>query len=211
MSTPQSETTALDRQQQRRGRIMGATIMLVVLLPMVVAYGMFYTGIGIPTGTANKGILLDPPQAAQDLDLRELDGQEWRPSGPKKWRWIIPGAAECSETCQQNLYLTRQVHIRLAEKSGRVERIYLLLDEQIDVATQNFLAHEHPHLHVLKAEPARLREAMKAAGIADDVNFDDHYFLMDQEGIVMMAYTPAHTGQQLLDDIKRMLKYSRED
>jgi hypothetical protein len=212
MSEQAHEMTPLELQQQRRGRILGAAIMLVVLLPMLVAYGVFYTGIGMPTSTVNKGELLAPPQAASDLDLRQLDSTPWQITDQKKrWRWLIPGNSECAQACQQNLYLTRQVHIRLAEKSTRVERIYLLLDNDLSSETAAFLAAEHPHMPILKVDPVKLQAAIVAGGLPADSLAGSRYFLMDQEGFVMMSYTPTHTGQQLLDDIKRMLKYSYED
>jgi hypothetical protein len=206
------ELTPLQRQQQRRGRIMGTIICLTVLLPMVAAYGIFFTGIGVPGTTVNKGTLLDPPQAVQDLGLQELDSTPWDLADHRKqWRWLIPGDAHCSGHCRENLYLTRQVHIRLAEKSTRVERIYLLLDDHLDPDTETFLASEHPHIRVLKTDRATLQAVMTAAKLPGDAASDERYYLMDQEGFVMLSYTIAHKGQELLDDIKRMLKYSYEE
>lgn len=212
MSKQAAELTPLEQQQQRRGRIMGFAIMMVVMLPMVIAYGVYVSGIGMPTGTVNKGDLLNPPQAISELNLHQLDGSPWQINDHKrKWRWLIPGTKECAKPCQENLYLTRQVHIRLAEKARRVERIYLLLDDEISPETEAFLASEHPHMPVLKVMPEQLQKAMVSGTVPENFVSEGRYFLMDQEGFVMMSYTPAHTGQQLLDDIKRMLKYSYEE
>lgn len=212
MSQQDHELTPAEKQKQRRGRILGALIFAIVLSPMVIAYWMYTTGIGMPTDTVNKGDLLTTPQTASDLNLRETDGKPWNVADHKtKWRWLIPGGAQCSEQCQKNLYLTRQAHIRLAEKAGRVERIYLLLDDELTPETEEFVANEHPHMPVVRVDADHLRTAFTAAGIEGDVLTDGRYFLMDQEGFVMMSYTPAHTGKELLDDIKRMLKYSYED
>lgn len=200
------------KQQQRRGRFQAAAIMLIVLLPMVIAYSVYYTGIGIPQNTVNKGQLVDPPQQIGDLALHTLSGEPWKLSDQaKRWRWIIPGNATCNSQCQENLYLTRQVHIRLAEKSGRVERLYLLLDEQIDTATLEYIYTEHPHVPVIKASPDALKEMLSQTNLTSDALTAGHYFLMDQEGFIMMAYNPQHQGKALLDDIKRMLKYSYEE
>lgn len=212
MSQPKPEQTTEERRRQRQGRIMGALICLTVFLPMAVAYGIFYTGVGMPATTVNKGILLDPPQAIGDLGVSDMEGTAWDVTTHRKqWRWLIPGGATCDGQCQDNLYLTRQVHIRLAEKSMRVERVYLLLDDYLDPATEQFLTKEHPHIRILKADRTQLQSALTAAKVPADVLTDGHYYLMDQDGFVMMAYTPSHTGQQLLDDIKRMLKYSYEE
>jgi hypothetical protein len=202
---------AREKQLQRRGRIMGAAIMAVIFFPMAVAYTIYHTGIGMPGSTINRGDLLDPPQAFQSLQPHQLDGSPWLLDEHKrKWRWLIPGGAECNTQCQQNLYLSRQVHIRLAEKSYRVERFYLLLDDTITENTLRFLHDEHPHVTVVKLNKDTLEAALAAAGQPEALE-QHRYFLMDQEGFVMMSYSPAHTGQQLLDDIKRLLKFSYED
>lgn len=212
MSQRDREPTSSEKQKQRRGRILTLLIFAVVLSPMIIAYWVYSTGIGMPADTVNKGDLFTTPQAAADLDLRDLHGEPWDLAGHKrKWRWLIPGGERCADQCQKNLYLTRQAHIRLAEKAGRVERFYLLLDDELGAETQEFLQTEHPHVPVIKVNPARLRAALTAGGITGDALAEGRYFLMDQEGFVMMSYTPTHTGQQLLDDIKRMLKYSYED
>lgn len=206
------ELTELEKKQRRRGRFLAAAIMLTVMLPMVVAYVVFFTGVGIPQGTVNKGVLIDPPQSVNELSLQALDGEAWDISAqPKRWRWIIPGHSECNQQCQNNLYLTRQVHIRLAEKSARVERLYLLLDDHMEPSTIEFINKEHPHMPILKAADEQLNELFARSNLPADAISNGHYFLMDQEGFIMMTYNPQHEGKELLDDIKRMLKYSYED
>lgn len=212
MSTPASTPTTLELQQQRRGRIMSFVIMMVVFLPMIIAYGIYVTGVGMPNGTVNKGDLITPAQPISTLELRQQDGSLWSiDHQKKKWRWLIPGNSQCDDTCQNNLYLTRQIHIRLAEKASRVERIYLLLDDELSAETQAWLTTEHPHVPVLKTSPAQLQALLSAGALAENALAEGRYLLMDQEGFVMMSYTPAHTGQQLLTDIKRLLKYSYEE
>lgn len=200
-----------DKQLQRRGRIMGAAIMAVIFLPMAIAYGVYHTGIGMPNTTVNRGDLLAPPQAIDSLQPRQLDNSPWLlAEQSRKWRWLVPGGAVCDTQCQKNLYLTRQVHIRLAEKAFRVERLYLLLDDNIAPETLEFLTQEHPHMPVVKIDPEQLASALAAGDQAGALE-QNRYFLMDQDGFVMMSYAPTHTGQQLLDDIKRLLKFSYED
>src|SRR5690606_20530216 len=105
----------------------------------------------------------------------------------------------------------RQVHIRLAEKSARVERLYLMLDDQVAEATEQLLATEHPHVPIVKTTEEQFNELIKTSDLPADLLTQGQYFLVDQEGFIMLAYSPTHTGNELLDDIKRMLKYSYED
>lgn len=212
MSSDENLVVTPEPAKKNRGRIQALIIISVVLLPMVTAYVMFHAGIGIPNSTINKGDLLDPPQAISDTQLHTLEGTAWDVHAqPKKWRLLIPGLRDCNETCKQNLYLTRQVHIRLAEKAGRVERWYLLLDEQLSPATQDFLNSEHPHMPVMQVAAHEFKQLLASTNLPEHAIADGRYFLMDQEGFIMMSYDPQHQGKELLDDIKRMLKYSYEE
>lgn len=214
MSNRLDSMSEQEKHRQRRGRIQGAIVMLVVLLPMLIAYLVFYTGVGMPTSTINKGDLVSPPQLITDLPLQAENGIAWDFNAqPKKWRLLIPGYRECNDQCRKNLYLTRQVHIRLAEKSVRVERLYLLLADQDPFAqvTRDFLTAEHPHMPVVRVAEQDFKAMLARTDVPANALVDGRYYLMDQEGFIMMSYTPQHEGKELLDDIKRMLKYSYEE
>ncbi len=207
-----TEMSAEDRAAQRRGRILGASVMLVVLLPMVIAYGVYFTGIGMPTGTINKGDLLTPPVPISDWQLTTLEGEPWViDQQPTKWRLLIPGAASCDQACKDNLYLTRQVHIRLGEKGLRVERLYLLTDEGLSNSLSAYLEQEHSTVKVLQVDEQAMRASLADTNLPGNPIEKGRYFLMDQEGFVMMGYDAEQSGNDLLKDIKRMLRYSYED
>lgn len=202
--------TELAKRQKRRGQIAAILIMSVVLLPMSAAYIIFNTGIGMPQGTANKGLLMAPAVPLTNLALRTLEGELWDiNANEKKWRYIIPGFAVCDATCEENLYLTRQVHIRLGNKAGRVERIYLLLDSDLSPELREKIKVEHPRLKIMQAENQAWEVLVANTNAAGDTK--GRYFLMDQEGFMMMAYGKDHNGAALLKDVKKMLKLSYEN
>ena len=124
------------------------------------------------------------------------------------WRIMVLISADCDADCQQNLFITRQVHIRLAEKAPRVERILLALEEIPAQQKQQLLA-EHPNVLWLKSSQAALANWLADTNVAA-MPFDQNYFLIDQDGFAMMGYNAEHTGQDLLDDLKKLLKYTYE-
>ena len=208
-----SANTQDERRMKRRGRLLASALMAVVALPMLIAYVFYHTGVGIPDEQVNEGFLLDPPQALAQWQPKTLSGENWAvdPKAAKHWRFIIPVDADCSGACGDNLYLTRQVHVRLAEKASRVERIILLLDGEWSDEALEELAAKHPGTRLLRADRERVVQSLNATNRAGDPLASGRYFLMDQEGYVMMAYSPEHTGNQLLKDIKRLLRYSYDD
>jgi hypothetical protein len=198
------------RPNKKRGQLQALLLMLVVALPMIAAYTIYHTGWGMPEGTVNKGTLLAPPLALSELAPHE-QGERWDlTQEPKRWRYVIPGNAKCDKTCMDNLYLTRQVHIRLNEKAERVERIYLLLDDALSPELAAHIKAQHPLLRVMTVNRADFTQALQSSNFSDDPVAAGRYFLMDQEGFLMLTYTPEHTGGELLKDVKKMLKTSYE-
>ncbi len=179
-------------------------ILAVAILPMASAYIVFFTGLGVPKHTVNAGRLLSPAQHIADLvgeDAMQAYARE------KKWRLLLPVMAECDEACERNLYTSRQVHIRLAQKSERLERVAVLGEDQISEERLNTLALEHPRLKFVEvpSETWTTWLSNMALGAAAGEKL---YFLVDQEGFAMMAYSSDVHGNDLLKDLKRALKFS---
>lgn len=193
----------------KRNRFFGVVIVLMVLAPMLAAYIMYQTGWGISSTTTNKGVLLSPPTPIQDLRLVEntsfLSDIFTQREGGKKWRLLIPVTKDCSEICQQNLYISRQVHIRLAEKAYRVERIVLSLDN-LSLPLKQEITQKHPNTLLANTSVTNFSAWANMANVSS--NAEDYYYLVDQDGFAMMRYDVSHTGQDLLDDIKRLLKFT---
>lgn len=196
------------KKRSALGRWAGLGVFAAVALPIVAAYTVYYTGVGMPTGTVNEGELLVPPHSVSGIDMRNGDGNIVSLSAEApKWRYLIVGDKQCGSDCEKLLYTTRQVHIRLGDKAERVERL-LVTDAPLEEERYRALASEHPRLRFTTASGKQLDQ-----WLADS----DHpglkrpsALLVDQEGFAMMVYDNHHSGNQLLKDIKRLLKYSYE-
>jgi len=204
------ENSAAEAKQIKRNRVMGIVVLSAVFLPMLIAYLLFKTEFAIPKNTVNKGELLQPPQEIVNLPLyNELGDSISLLDGEKRWRILIPGQSICDSQCEKTLYLTRQVHTRLGNKAGRVERYYLNTDRSLSSASIELFKAEYPELNTVYMNADDFKGLLADSNIAE--NFSERYFLMDQEGFIMMSYLPSNTGNEFLKDIKRLLKYSYED
>jgi cytochrome oxidase Cu insertion factor (SCO1/SenC/PrrC family) len=209
MSSQSVNHTENNASRIKRNRFFGIIIVVMVVAPMAIAYIMFQTGWGVSGSTTNKGTLLNPPLPIQELNLQEnnpfFEALFSDKQTSKKWRLLVPVDADCSEVCQKNLYTTRQVHIRLAEKAYRLERIILSLDDLPQSLTEK-LNQEHPNTLLPATTHAEFSRWISPANILG--NTKHYYYLVDQEGFVMMRYDVSHTGHDLLDDIKKLLKFT---
>lgn len=183
-------------------------ILLVSILPIASAYFVFFTGVGMPDTTVNAGKLLSPASHVTEIlaDGNEAVLQEI--SDVKKWRIFLPIPESCSENCEKNLYTTRQVYIRLGEKSARVERYAInLAGDEGEQYLEN-IRKEHPLLKYASVNRTRWNDWMEATDLNLHLEQTPYYLLVDQEGFAMMAYTADVHGNDLLKDLKRALKYS---
>jgi len=185
-------------------------ILLVTVVPIVSAYFMFYTGIGVPKTSSNKGMLLEPAQNFQALSSKAHGEQ---PSFEKNflWRLFIPVGSTCNEQCQHILYVTRQVHIRLGNKADRVERYFINLSDESGQAFFDSIKPEHPRLKQVGVAEFEWAAWLEETNAPQDVVAEPYYILVDPGGYAMMFYTSDIEGGDLLKDIKKILRYSPDE
>lgn len=161
-------------------------------------------------GTNNRGTLLNPIVVMADMPLTDQQGDAWlwQEQAPK-WRLLLPFVGTCEDACRDFLYTSRQVHIRLDKKTQRVKRVFLNLGAPLDDEMNAFIKREHPYLTVVRGDLADF-SALIGSTNAQWTGDTSRLFLVDQQGVAMMYYTPEHDGSDLLGDLKHLIKYSPE-
>lgn len=193
-------------------RWQGALVVSAITLPMILAYAIFKTGWAMPTGTVNKGDLLVPATAISGLTLLDQKGQTVDLLvGKKMWRMVVVANNDCDEQCFQQLYTSRQVHKRLSEKSVRVDRLFLNTSANYSTKLKSALDTDYPRLKQYRVSAAAWSALMSNTNAAQAPLNGHNVYYIDQQGFAMMSYQPTHEGADLLDDIKRLLKYSYEE
>jgi len=217
------------RQDNKAGPPYQVILMLAIVLGVIVSGFLVFPHsqeqrdrLLANLGTTNQGILLSHPLPVDSLSLATVDGQPWTlAQEPPKWRLLIPGGATCGDSCQKTLYTTRQMHIRLGKYSHRVQRLYLSLDGKPTEATLATFTQEQPYLKVLTGDAQAFADWLGLAGVAwsgdlletgaaEEEPGTMRALLLDPKGNAMLYYQAEHTGNQMLDDLNHLLKYSPE-
>lgn len=185
-------------------------ILVVTLVPMIAAYVAYFTGIGVPQGRVNEGELLVPAKDLKDL-LPAAEGDIPSFSNNYQWRLLIPVNGECDEACQQNLYTTRQVHVRLGEKADRLQRYAVNVGGSKGADFLQAIGEQHPLLKNFSVDEQQWQQWLQDTNVPADISAEPYYILVDQVGFAMMYYGAQHHGNQLLKDIKRVLRYSPDE
>ena len=181
-----------------RGRLGMIALWGIPLILMAAAWLVYTTGVGLPSGTSNRGLLVQPAVALAEL----LPPQEER----HRWTLLIRGGRECNVQCQEHLYITRQAHIALGRQGWKVRRVYLHEGTAAPEELVAFFAREHPQMAVHPIVPGVFSGRLMKAAEPPKLNNLDAFYLVDPQGFLMMAYDIRHGGGDLLKDLQFLLR-----
>ncbi|MGM0768259.1 MAG: hypothetical protein ACQEV6_09545 [Pseudomonadota bacterium] len=194
-------------EQIRRGRRTALLLFLIGFGPMVFATIMYYTGWLNPAGHTNNGELVQPPVPVTEFHLQTSGGEPLADRfGPERadaeWMMLVV-AGDCTEPCENLLYLARQVNIALGKNADRMTRAAWLGSVPSSLETRwddEYSAMERLQLRGGEA-PAW------PAGVQPQQ--EPRILLIDPFGNVMMHYGNEHSGKALLEDLKHLMKLSQ--
>lgn len=152
------------------------------------------------TGTTNNGTLLYP-----EVDFLET---AWLTDGwsEPRWRMVLPVGDVCDEACEELLYVTRQIHVRLGKQADRLERIYVNVGGSLTEQRREFLREQHPGLRVVHYSAAEFAAHFEGSNGA--WNGEARSYLVDPYGIGMMYHDAGQPGGEILADLNHLFKLS---
>lgn len=175
-------------------------------------------------GTANNGILVEPPRQLSTSAFVDDTGAAlaWSDIDPR-WTLLIPVAgATCDANCERRLYFTRQIHIALGKEFNKVRRVYLSDTPipKVNITPSNpfpegwppqlspelltdYLVAAHKGLIPVSTDPDNF-SALFTELIADP----EQWYLVDPGGWIMMRYPDTLDYKQVIADLKFLLKNS---
>ena len=212
------EQPVLDQATVKRNRMMALGIMLIPLLVMATATGLWWAvengklDLLGSLGTHNEGTLLNPVRPMAEIEVFTGGDEPFiYAEQPPKWSLLIPGAASCDQACRDQLWLTRQMHTALGRRAAYLRRYYLTDTWPLDPEFASYLAAEHPRMEVLHTLPASRARLLGALPDGREPLADGLYYLVDKQGFVMMVYGPEHSGKQVQADLKFLMKQTGDD
>lgn len=198
----QNEPRSMDPAAVRRGRLIAGALFAIALIPVLLATLMYYTGWMVPTSTTNKGDLVARGESIFDTGLVGSNGealeQRFMPDNEDATWWFLIVADPCEAACQEWLYLSRQVHIRLHREADKVQRAFWSPNPEV------LDRDEHPLIEVFSHPDDGLPILPEGVSPADG----PFVYIVDRMGTFALRYDESHEGSDLLDDIKHLIKTS---
>lgn len=180
-----------------------AALAALFLVPLALAFYVYYGTAWRPTGRVNHGSLISPPRPLPQPALpRVPPGAPAAVTVRGAWTLIYVGDGACDPDCQRALLVMRQTRLALNNDMTRVARVWLATAECCPAASR---APPEAGLVVLDASgPAAgaLLQAFPAAGRAHSL------FVVDPLGNLMMSYDARNDPHGLLEDLRKLLRLS---
>jgi cytochrome oxidase Cu insertion factor (SCO1/SenC/PrrC family) len=192
-----------------RSRTQFWILIILFFAPLAIAFLLYYGGDGWrPAGNTNHGELIQPPRPIPQLPLTTPDGSEL-PADTLRGKWTLAyiGSGECDARCREALTLMRQTRIALNDDMPRVQRLFLVWDACCD---QAYLQTEHADLLIAllgDANGQQIKQLFQGT-TSEPVAQAGRIYIVDPLGNLMMSYPPTSEPKGLLEDLKKLLKFS---
>ena len=123
-------------------------------------------------------------------------------SDEPKWKLLVSIPSNCNQDCAERLFYLRQIYLALGKNLFRVEQ-YAILDpaQSLDARAWSILE-ENPYIEKLQ-NPKLAREIISYKDQTLPV-----IFIADPRGNMVLYYDSAHQPQEILKDLKKLMKYS---
>jgi hypothetical protein len=193
----------MDRNKQSKGRWKLFAVIAVCATPMIASYLTYY--VIKPQGRTNYGALLDPRKyPIPDLGSVGIDGKPLALDAYKgKWLMLYVGPSDCDSRCKSRLHEMRQLRVAQGKEMERIERVWLITDQQ---PLETMVMREHEGVRLLRVAPAPLKAWLPAdAGTTPA----DHMYLIDPLGNLMMRFPKDADPNRIKKDLSKLLRASR--
>ena len=190
------------QDSRARGRRTLLIVAAVFLVPVAVAFTLYYGKLWRPANSSSKGELIEPARPLTVAGLRHADGTPADASVlAGKWTLLYIGDGRCDEGCRTALVFGRQSRLALNNEMTRVQRVFLATGNCCDA---DYFTREQAGLIALDASAPEA-----AALLAQFPGEREHtLFIIDPLGNLMMRHDASHTTKDLLSDLKKLLKLS---
>lgn len=174
------------------------------LLPLVLAFCMYYGTGWRPARLVNHGELITPPRPLPAVALPAGLPAQDVPTDLFRHKWTLAyiGDGRCEPACRAALYTMRQTRLALNNDMTRVVRVFLVT---ADCCAAQFLRREHPGLVVLDASAA---PAGQWLGNFPPAAREHSVYIIDPLGNLLMRYDTRQNSRGLLEDLKKLLMLS---
>ncbi|MGB7195238.1 MAG: cytochrome C oxidase subunit I [Collimonas pratensis] len=200
LSSPANPPAQDKRRQSGRWKLFA--VIAVCAAPMLASYFTYY--VIKPQSRTNYGALIDPRDyPIPELGSTALDGKpESLTSYKGKWLMVQVDGSDCQKACQDKLFEMRQLRLMQGKEMERIERVWLITDQQ---PLQTMVMREYDGTKLLRVKPELLKAWLPTE---EGTSAADHIYLIDPLGHLMMRFPKDADPNKVKKDLSKLLRAS---
>jgi hypothetical protein len=189
-----------------RGRWRMLAVLLLCAAPVIASYLMYY--VVRPEAHTNYGELIAPQRAMPtEAGLQTLAGKDATLTQLRgNWLLVSVDSGVCDKRCTDKLYWMRQLRTSLGKERNRLDRVWLIDDEN---AVSKELMNTYAGTYTLRMNPS-LADNIKRKWLITPAStrIQDHLYLIDPQGNAMMRFPKDADANKIKRDISKLLRAS---
>lgn len=189
-------------------RRLAPLLVLTVLcgLPVVASWVLYLNPQLLPARGGQHGILIEPPLAVNGRGLRTPGGERPAPDALRgRWTLIWLTTEPCDRQCATVLRRMHAIRLALREYAAGFQSIAIGLEAE----GQRLQARAPADVRVLIGSPEVLRQFGRRVAASAQGLPPGAFYVVDPRGSAMMRYALTEDPEGILEDLMRLLKYSR--
>ena len=205
VATPDlSEPAQAAQRRTLSGRAKMLLVLLVCAAPVVASYLTYF--VIRPEGRSNYSTLIQPSRGMPNFALSNAAGASVSSAALRgQWLLVTVGPSRCEASCEQRLYMQRQLREMLGREGDRLDKVWFITDEgPLSPALREALAGKAPVTALRVPREALARWLAPAEGRS----LEDHLYLVDPMGEWMMRMPSEPEPGRVKRDLDRVLRAS---
>ena len=201
----QAPTLDTERRRTAAGRLRMLLVLAACAAPVLASYFMYFV-VRPGAGSMAYGTLIQPTVATPALQAVGLDGRPLMlPTLKGQWLLVVVGSAACDAACEKRLYLQRQLREMLGRDRDRLDKLWLVTDDQPLAPALREAVTRVPPVQVLRVPADAVAAWLKPA---PGHSLQDHLYLVDPMGEWMMRMPAEPDPAKVKRDLERLLRAS---
>lgn len=188
------------------GRWRMLAVLILCAAPVILSYLMYY--VVRPQAQTNYGELIAPQRAMPaDIALQTLNGKPAQLAQLRgNWLLVSVDSAACDKRCTDKLYWMRQLRTSLGKERDRLDRVWLIDDEN---TLSKELSNAYTGTYTLRIN-SQLASIISASWLVTPASttIKDHLFLIDPQGNAMMRFPKDADANKIKRDLSKLLRAS---
>jgi cytochrome oxidase Cu insertion factor (SCO1/SenC/PrrC family) len=194
------------KPSNRKAFIVVSLMFAMFVVPYIYVLYIYKTGEIPIEGSTEKGVFFKPFIEMDNQSFTDINGEPWTTEKlNQKWAILNFADSDCEQKCLEGIFNTQQGISALTRNKGKVEQIILMHPQQSVSDDLNTIIGLKKNVHAIQNEElfVAVTEQMKVQG-----SLSLYRVIVDPEAKFLLFYTPENSLQEILRDIKRLLKAS---